>query len=302
MKAYLVAVTNRDLNIFDKNYPSFSQFDDYLAIVNVDGKEQFFDPGSRYCPYGHLAWKHTLASGLRQNDGGSEIIAAPLDAYTYSRIQRMADLTIDHKGAVTGTIKMTFIGSPALFWRQRSLTGDAASLESELRTSVENLIPQGMEIKAASMGGVADYELPLTVKFEVGGVLGSSTGKRLLIPGDLFEANAKPSFPHEKRDIAVAFSYPHLVQDAVRIAFPTTLKVESTPLNDKTVFQTSAAYDMTTEYTPKSVIMRRNYALGEIFYAPKDYPNLRSFYSKMENKDQETIVLTSAPKSIPTGN
>jgi hypothetical protein len=305
MKAYLVAVTNRDLNIFDKNYPSFSQVDDYLAIVNVDGKEQFFDPGSRYCPYGHLAWKHTLASGLRQNDEGSEMVTAPSEPYTYSRTQRMADLTIDQKGNVTGTIKVTFMGSPALFWRQRSLIGDAASLERELRSSVEKLIPQGMEINAASIGGVPDYESPLTIKFEVGGILGSSTGKRLLIPGDLFEANTKPSFPHEKRDIAVAFSYPHLVQDAVRIGFPTTLKIESTPVNDKIVFQTSAGYDMKMESTPTSVIMRRNYALGGIFYAPRDYAGLRTFYSKMENKDQEAIVLTTAPtaaKPTPTGN
>jgi len=305
MKAYLVAVTNRDLNIFDKNYPSFSQLDDYLAIVNIDGKEQFFDPGSRYCPYGHLAWKHTLASGLRQNDGGSELVTAPREPYTYSRTQRVADLTIDQKGAVTGEIKMTYLGSPALFWRQRSLIGDAASLERELRTNVEDLVPHGIEIKAVSIEGAADYELPLTVKFEVSGALGSSTGKRLLIPCDIFAANVKPSFPHEKREIAVAFSYPHLVQDAVRIGFPTTLSVESTPLNDKTQFHTFAAYGMTTNSTPTSVITRRDYVLAEIFYAAKDYPELRTFYSKMETKDQEAVVLTAAPsvnKPTPTGN
>jgi hypothetical protein len=50
MKAYLADVTNRDRHLFMRSYLSFDQLDDYLAIVNIDGKEQYFDPGSRYCP------------------------------------------------------------------------------------------------------------------------------------------------------------------------------------------------------------------------------------------------------------
>ena len=48
------------------------------------------------------------------------------------------------------------------------------------------------------------------------------------------------------------------------------------------------------------------YLLGEIIFMIKDYPELRSFYSKMETKDQESVVLTTAPvtasKTVPTGN
>ncbi len=90
MKAYLAAVTDRDRSIFLTAYPSFSQFDDYLAIVNVDGKEQFFDPGARYCPYQHLVWKHTQVGGIRQIEGGSAFVNTPGEGYTYSRTQRLA--------------------------------------------------------------------------------------------------------------------------------------------------------------------------------------------------------------------
>ena len=36
---------------------------------------------------------------------------------------------------------MTYTGDPALRWRQRSLEGDSASLEREIRTSVESFVP-----------------------------------------------------------------------------------------------------------------------------------------------------------------
>jgi hypothetical protein len=306
MKAYVADVTDRDRHLFLKGYPSLDQLDDYLAIVNVDGKELFFDPGSRFCPYQHLAWKHTMVQGLRQTDDGSDIVQTPREAYTFSRTQRVADLTIDQQGAVTGTIAMTFMGSPALTWRQRSLTGDTTSLENDLRTHMEGILPQGMQIKVASIEKLADYEQPLIVNFAVTGELGSSTGKRLLLPADIFEVNAKPSFTHEKRETAVTFQYPSMMLDAVRINFPATLSVESLPSSDKFRMRDLAAYDLTTASTPTSITTHRNYLLGEVIFMTKEYPELRTFYSKMETKDQESVVLTTAPatahKPTPAGN
>ncbi|HEX4575766.1 MAG TPA: DUF3857 domain-containing protein [Edaphobacter sp.] len=305
MKAYLAAVTNRDESIFLPSYLSLTQLDDDIAIVNVDGKEQYFDPGSRYCPYQHLAWKHTMVGGIRQTDGGADFVNAPPESYTYSRTQRVADLTLDQQGAITGNITLTYSGSPALDWRQRSLTGDATSLERDLRTSVEQMMPNGIEVKVASISQLNDYEKPLVAKLEVRGTLGSSTGKRLLLPADIFEANAKPTFPHEKREIPVYFHYAEMNQDAVRIKFPATLKLESLPANDKSSFEKYAIYNVSTESTPTSFTVRRDYFLGEIVFKVDEYAKLRSFYSKIENKDQETVVLTSTPvaaKATPPGN
>jgi hypothetical protein len=145
-------------------------------------------------------------------------------------------LTLTPQGAVAGTITTTYMGDPAIQWRLRSIEGDSASLEREIRTSVEQLMPAGVELKVASMNKLGDYEQPLVANIEVKGTLGSSTGKRVLLPGDIFEANAKPSFPHGKREIPVYFKYPHVTQDAGRIHFQQTLAVESLAASDKTTF------------------------------------------------------------------
>jgi Domain of Unknown Function with PDB structure (DUF3857)/Transglutaminase-like superfamily len=302
MKAYVMIVSSRDRRIFLKAYSSFEQFDDYVAIVEVNGKEQFFDPGSRYCSYGHLAWKHTGAGGLRQTDGASSLAVSPMEPYTNSRTQRIADLTIDQRGAVTGTIKLAYTGNPALHWRQQSLTGDATSLERDLHLSVEQIVPPGMEVKITSIEKLTDYEQPLIVNLAVTGTLGSFTGKRIFLPGDIFEANAKASFPHVKRDIPVYFTYPYVMQDAVRFKFPAGLNIESVPAAEKIPFQNSAVYNMQTLATPNSVTVQRDYSLGETIFLAKEYPELRTFYSKMETKDQENVVLTTAPTKTPTGN
>jgi hypothetical protein len=296
IKAYPFAVTNRSRSIFTKGYLSLSQLDDIVAVVNVDGKEQTFDPGSRYCPYGHLEWKHTFTGGIREVEGGGIAMAETTgEAYSNSRVQRVADLKMDEHGEVTGIVKMTYMGAPALTWRHNSLSGDQESLERQLRTSVENLLPGGIEVKVSSIQKLVNYEEPLSVTFDVKGPIGAPTGKRLIVPGDIFVSNEKASFPHEKRDIPVYFDYTHMVQDAVRIKLPPSIKIESVPAADKQQLQTFASYNLASESTPDSVTVRRNFALGEFLFETKEYPELRSFYSKLETKDQESIVLTASP-------
>jgi transglutaminase-like putative cysteine protease len=305
MKAYAGAVTNRDQNLFVPGYLTLSQLDDIIAIVNVDGKDQYFDPGSRYCPFQHLAWKHSHTQGIRQTDAGGDFFSSPVESYTYSQTARIANLTIDQHAAVSGTIEMRYTGSPALHWRQRSLTGDATSLEQEIRTSVEQMVPQGLEVKVGSINQLDAYDQPLIVKLEVKGTLGSVTGKRLLLPADIFEVNSKPTFPHAKREIPIYFDYAQTKQDAIRINFPPNLTVESLPPADKSNFEKFAIYNMATESTATSFTVRRIYVMAEIFYKTDEYAGLRDFYSKFENKDQESVVLTTAPtaaKATPTGN
>jgi hypothetical protein len=210
-------------------------------------------------------------------------------------VMRVANLTMNEQGVATGTVQMTFIGDPAIDWRQTSASGDASSLEHELHDSVERLLPQGMDIKVATIEKLDDFESPLEVTFDVKGPIASSTGKRLLFAGDIFETNAKPTFPHEKRDTTVYFHYGYANQDAVRVNFPPVFSVESLPVSIKQQFQNYAIYALSTESTPTSVTFRRNYTLGEIIYLPKEYADLRAFYNKFETKDQESVVLTVAP-------
>lgn len=297
MKAYLFAVTNRDRSLFTNAYLNMSQLDDYIAVVNVDGKELFFDPGSRFCPYGHLDWKHTFAGGIRQVENGTAIASSPGEPYTFSRTQRIAELKMDEHGEVTGIVKMTYMGAPALAWRHRSLRGDEESFRRELHANLEHLLPGGMDIKVTNISQLENYEQPLTVEYNIKGPIGSPTGKRLFVPADIFVSNAKPVFPHEKRELAVYFDYPHMVQDAIRIHLPLSIKAESIPAPDKQMFEKYAVYTLSNEQKPDSVTIRRNFSLGDLLFETKEYPALRSFYSKVESKDQENIVLTNSPQT-----
>jgi transglutaminase-like putative cysteine protease len=291
LKAYVMRVTDRDNNLFVPQFLSFSQLDDTIAIVNVDGKEQFFDPGQRYCQYGHLAWKHTLVEGLRQTDNGTALATTPGEPYTLSKTQRVANLTMDEHGVVTGTVKMSWTGSPALNWRHSYLSGDTTSLNQDLRVAMEHLLPSGMDIKVTGIENLDDYEQPLNVSYDVKGAIGSPTGKRLLVPGDIFEANSKTTFLLEKRQEPVAFEYAQGVVDAVRVNLPANLGLESIPATEQIPLAKQAVYALKTESTPTNFTVRRELYVGEVLFKLDQYAGLRAFYNKVETKDQEPVVL-----------
>jgi hypothetical protein len=303
LKAYVMKVTSRKSNIFSPDWLTLSQLDDNLAIVVLDGQEKFFDPGQRYCPFGQVAWIHTGVEGLRETDGGKTAIAStPLPPYINSQTQRVADVTMDASGAAVGTVKITWLGAPALEWRQQALREDEGAMKRAMREWLEGIIPGGLEPEITTVQNLDDYEKPLIANFNVHGPLATVTAKRLILPGEFFEANSKPLFPHPTRSIAIYFEYAGRVVDAARVKFPEDMQPELVPKEDSFTLQRLAGYHDTAEVQPNWVLMRRTYDLGTVFFLPKDYADVRSFYSKLAEADQQPIVLLTAGAAAKSGN
>jgi hypothetical protein len=92
-------------------------------------------------------------------------------------------------------------------------------------------------------------------------------------------------------------------QDVVRLHFPSNFAIESLPTKKTDQLKTDVRYTLAIETTPTSYTVRRDFTLASILFMPPDYPALRSFYSQMETKDQESVVLlrTSGDAAKPAG-
>jgi Domain of Unknown Function with PDB structure (DUF3857)/Transglutaminase-like superfamily len=291
MKAYVMLVPDRSKEVFLESWTTFRQFDDVIAIVQVDGKEKFFDPGERFCPYGSLAWQHTIVEGLRQADGGTVFANTPDEPYTANKTLRVANLTMGENAEATGKVDMSFIGAPALRWRHVALRGDEEEFHHDLEKAMEKMLPKSMDVKVLSVQNAEDYNKPLMVSFSVKGPVGTPTGKRLIMPVDIFTSGSTATFPHEKRELPVYFHYAEYQEDATRINLPANLAVEGVPTASKLSIPNEAIYSMDVAAAPNSVTTRRKFASNELLVKLDKYPELRTFYSQFESKDQESVVL-----------
>jgi hypothetical protein len=295
MKAYAMAVTSRDQSLLNRGYLYWGQLTDEIAIVNVAGKEVYFDPGERYCEYGKLDWTHTQMLGYRQKEDGTELASAPPATYKDNVTVRNADVSLGPDGKLQGQIQIAMTGVQALRWRQKALLTDEQSTKTALENEVQGQVPDGVKVKMNRILSLTDSTMTLTVILDVSGNMGTVTGKRVFVPGSFFETKSQPIFASEKRENPVDLRYPSAVQDVVTLTMAPGLSVESLPKAITTVIPIGAEYKSQYGDTANSFKQVRLLAVANTLFATKEYPQLREFYQNAATQDQQQVVLQRAP-------
>lgn len=290
-KAYVGIVTNRDRNLFLADYLDMRQLDDDIAIVQVDGKDQFFDPGERYAEFGALHWKHTVTQGIRQNDKGTALFATPVIGYQSTNQTRNAYLVIQPDGKVSGNIRIGLTGNRALRWREFALRNDEDALKEQFEQTVQREVPPGIEVKVQHFLGLTDWDKTLMCVLNVTGSMGTATAKRVFLPATFFEATSQPLFALDKRTMPVDLDYPLAIQDTVTIKLPPSFTVESLPKDAEVTFPQNALYRAKFTRDSGEVKSQRLFVMGNAIYRAEEYPQLKDFYQKVNAKDKEPAVV-----------
>ena len=290
-KAYVGVVTNRDRNLFLADYLDLSQLDDDIAIVQVDGKEQFFDPGERYAEYGELHWKHTATQGIRQTDKGAVVFATPIPGYQSTSQLRNAYLEIHPDGKVSGTIRVSLTGNKALRWREFALRNDEDALKEQFEQTVQQEMPPGVQVKMDHFLGLTDWDKTLLCVLNVTGSMGTTTAQRVFLPATFFEATSHPLFALDKRTMPIDLDYPLAMKDMVSIKLPPAFDIESLPKDTEVTYPQNAYYQAKFTREPGIVKSERIFAMGNVIYKAEEYPALKDFYQKINAKDKEPAVL-----------
>jgi hypothetical protein len=302
--AYVGYVTNRDRNLFVPDYLDMSQLDDEIAIVEMEGKERFFDPGERYAAYGELHWKHAAAEGIRQSSKGAIVFFTPGPAYQSSTESRSAYLDVQPDGKVTGSIRIVLTGTPALRWREFALSVDQDALKQQFTATVQEQMPAGIEVETDHFLGLTDWQTNLQAALKVTGSMGTATGKRIFLPATFFEATSHPLFALAKRTEPIDLNYPYSVQDSVTIKLPSAFDIESLPKDTEFTIPQKALYRAKFTRQADTMGATRIMVVGDILYPADEYPQLKDFYQKVNAKDKEPAVLelTRAPGTAAAGN
>jgi hypothetical protein len=303
LRAYSMAVVNRDLNLFQVNFLNWNQLDNEIAIVSIGGKDVYLDPGERYCEFGRLHWKHNWATGVRQTDSGTAIATTPGLNYLENHTDRYAQLTLSPDGQVSGFIRETMSGAAALHWRQLALSTDDTQLKKDFQEQLQPDLPPGVQVKTNHFVGLDHPQTALMVQVDVSGSLGTATGKRVFIPAVFFEANAKPLFAQSKRENNIDLHYPYIIQDQVSLTLPPGLEVESLPKPVDVPFALNGNYIVKFAFINKDNLYAygRLFCLANFLYKTEAYSSLRDFYQKSSAADQSQLVLKVKPVTAASG-
>jgi len=296
LKVYPAQVVNRDRAIFDSRYYNTHQLDDYLAIVSIDGKDVYLDPGQKMCPYGNLHWKHTLASGFRLTDKEAAPVSTPGGNYKAAVTQRVAQLFLEPTGDLKGSVRFIMSGPEALHWRQLTLRNDPEEVKKRFNESMQDEFPDGVQADFDHFLALDDYTANLIGVVKISGSIGTATGKHVFLPGLFFESRAKNPFAtQEHRTTPIDVHYARIEEDDVTCHLPAGITLETKPQPASASWPDRAVLKIGAESTADSVNVTRTLAYNFTLLDPKDYPSLHDFYQKVATADQQQLVLTRTP-------
>ncbi len=216
----------------DSNF-SANFTDDYFmrtenVAVKIGEDWKFFDPASRYIPFGMLSWveegQPTLISDPKNPTWSKTQLSSP----EKSMEKRSGKFSFSEDGTLEGEARIEFSGHIAVFHKEYNDDDTPAQREQTLRSIVKSNILGNAEISDFSIENVSDPDKPFTYIFKVR-VPGyaTRTGKRLFLQPNVFERGSKPMFTATNRRYDISFDYPWAEKDDITIELPTGYSLES---------------------------------------------------------------------------
>jgi hypothetical protein len=289
--ASLIWVPDRSRRVFMQQYLSTEQLDGEIAIVQLNGKDVFLDPGSRFCPYGIVDWRYTSAMGLRQNPNGVEFGETPALDYKQSLITRKADLALDSDGKLSGEVGLLLKGVPAMVLRQAAEKADPARRKELLEGELKALTRSKSEIELTNSPEWANSESPLIAQFHVKTLLPVAEDRQSLLAEHLFQSGGEAHFPANERSNAVDFHFPWQEADEVHVKLAAGTEAGNLSPDDSVAIAYARYRVQQKLEAPNRIYTRRDFIMGEGLVLPAKYPEMKQFFDRVKVDDDQVVTL-----------
>jgi hypothetical protein len=290
-EAYGCWVADRSNYFFNPAWMQERKLDANVALVKVDGKDEYFDPGAKFAPYGLLEWSETGVPGLRLDKDGGTWITTPLPASSDSKIERTGTLQLTDTGDLEGKLTVTYTGLEAMYHRQQMRHADDTEKKKHLEDTLKEQIPVGADADLANKPDWASASAPLVAEYNLK-VPGwaASAGKHATIPAGIFTAREQHAFEHSERLYPIYFDYPHQKIDEVTIALPAGWRVETVPPGES-LDKKLLDYELKVENKGTTLHLTRKLSVDTELIEQKYYPAVQHFYQAVRSGDEQQIVL-----------
>jgi hypothetical protein len=294
--ASVVLASSRTTKIFDKGVLSLNQLDSIIARVNLPGdtKYKYLDPGTRFCPYGTVRWPHTATTGMDMKRPG-DLIQVPGFSYDTAITGRAGTFNLQPDGELKGTVILSFTGIEALEHRLATLETDEAGRNKDLEQELKDRLPKDSVVKLTDSQGWATATAPLSATFSVTiPAFASAAGTRLLLPAVLLDTGKKTRLQATTRKYPIYFNYAYAETDKLIITLPDGYSLENVPEAVEAKLPW-AKYARAVKMNGKELVMERLLQFNGIMFDPATYPELKTFFNKINAGDESQSVLRQSP-------
>ncbi|HEY6618339.1 MAG TPA: DUF3857 domain-containing protein, partial [Steroidobacteraceae bacterium] len=287
-----VLVGTRNKRFFNPQLMNARNLNDNMVLVTVGGQAKYFDPGTRFSPYGLLPWYETAVSARRLDKDGGDWVTTVLPSSKENHIERKGQFTLSPSGALEGNVTVTFTGQEAMSRRLTENLEDDGDRKQYLENDLKSAMPRSAEVKLTNHpdwdSSAASLEAQYSVRIDG---WGTAAGSRLLQPAQVFTARQKNVFLHAAREHPIYFLFPGEMSDDISIEVPKGWKVSSLPQPHQ-VSEKGYGYHNSLEESGGTIHLQRSFRLDLTLVSVKYYGALQNFYESVRSADDEAAVLS----------
>jgi hypothetical protein len=285
-------IASRSHRIFSPHFRQTNQLDTVVIALNLDGTDVTVDPGTPKAPFGTLHWAHSATTGLAMIGGKVDTVFTTPQKGTDNAVLHVGSLSVDSQGAVSGTVKVAYIGQEALRLRQIALRSGNDALAAELNRNLSAQIPEGITIKLDHIAYVDNPGKQLLAVVNVSGAL-KQDGGRFEIPRGFFQARERNPFPEEsERKLAVDVRFPEVIQEKIAYVLPAGFGLIGKPDDAKLNWE-ALGYSSTITPDKNGVTVSRVFARGFTLLEAEKYTPLHDFYDRVAEADQKPLKVSA---------
>lgn len=268
--------------------------------VDVNGAWRFFDPASRYVPYGMLRWQEEGGSALLYGVNGTSQVETPISPPYKSLVKRKADLRLSEDGVIEGDVRVEHTGHPATVERLEYASSSAAGYEESLRKALaERLV--GAEVSAVRTENFTDTTQPFVYSYHVKMPgYAQRTGRRLFLKPAFFQHGKSPLLSVSERKHAVYFQYPWSEYDAVTIGLPAGYTLESEDAPGPLKVGALSEHKVTIRLVGgRRLEYSRAFYFGGggvVLFPATAYSELKRFFDFLHERDNHIMTLKPGPQ------
>jgi len=259
------------------------------------GKILFFDPTDELTPFGQLSGALQANYGLLVTPDGGELVELPKLSPATNGIQRIAKLSLNASGTLSGEVQETRVGDRAWSqrWALRTVTKDTDRIKP-----IETLLSHSLatfQITKASVSNLQLTDQPFLYNYSVVAQNYAKPAGNLLLVRPRFVGNKSSDLleTKEPRKYPVEFDGPSRDSDSFEITLPAAYEVDDLPpaVNADYSF---ASYHSKTEVNGNTLKYTRTFEVKELSVPLSKVEDLKKLYRIIASDERNTAVLKPA--------
>jgi Domain of Unknown Function with PDB structure (DUF3857) len=283
---------------FDPSFANSYFMSTFDIAVKVGNQWRFFDPGSRYVPFGMLSWSEEGVTALIPDSKEPMWVTTPPSRPEKSQQKRTAKLRLLEDGTLEGDVQIEYTGHFGVEEKEYHDALAAAEQEEEITENIKERLSTA-QVSGITLENVKDPVKPLVVRYHIKvPQYAQRTGRRLFFQPGFFEQGVPQTFSSASRKYPIYFHYPWSEVDDITIDLPQGFELENpeAPGNAKVGEVANLEIRIATTTDSRSLHYERKFSFGgqSILFPQTAYNSLKQVFDTFYKLDTFAMTLREA--------